>query len=332
MAPYEKIDCHAHFLPGNYGAELAANGHKNPDGMPRIPEWSEEMHLSMMAETNITKSILSITTPGVHLVPGDNDLARRLTHLCNDAGADLKRRRPDQFGFFASLPVPDVEGALAEISRAYDELDCDGVTFETNKHGVYLGDKLLDPVFEELNRRHAIVFIHPTTPCMKDGTAAVPVTLFPRSTYEFFFDTARALMNLFATGTISRCPNITFIIPHCAGAFPPLIPRFSRVAPLLGLPGIDNNLTYDFVVDRMNKQFYFDTAGWPFPEQISGLLEYVTVDRMLYGSDFPWTPLGPVVQLSGMHDVELPKVFPEEGDRRKLCMGNARRLLERGKR
>lgn len=281
-----------------------------------------------METCNISKSILSITSPGIHLVPGNDTLARDLAHLCNNAGADLKRRRPDQFGFFASLPVPDVDGALAEIKRAYDELGCDGVTFETNKHGVYLGDKKLDTVFEELNRRHATVFIHPTTPCMPDGhTAAVPVTLFPRSTYEFFFDTCRTLINLFATGTVSRCPNITFIIPHLGGASPPLFDRFSRVAPILGLPGIDPQLSPDFVRERLNSQFYFDTAGWPFPAQVHGLLQYVTPERILYGSDFPFTPLRAVIACSENHDEYMPEVFKKE-DVEKVCRGNARRLLK----
>ena len=299
--------------------------------MPRIPEWSEEAHVSLMEKINISKSVITISTPGTHLVANDNTLARSLARATNEYAADLKKRRSHQFGFFASLPSPDVEGCLLEIPYAFDTLNCDGVVFMTNAHGTYLGDKSLDPVFDELNRRHATVFMHPTTPCMP-GTheAAVPVTLFPRSTYEFFFDTCRAVINLFASGTVSRCPNITFIVPHMGGAFPPLINRFSRVGPLLGLPGIDPKLSPEWVKERMNTQFYFDTAGWPFTEQIRGLLEYVSVDRMLYGSDFPWTPLGPVVSLSEDHDKHLSEVFKKEEDREKLCRGNARKLLKMG--
>ena len=114
------------------------------------------------------------------------------------------------------------------------------------------------------------------------------------------------------------------------GAFPPLINRFSSVAPLLGLPGIDPELTPAFVKEKLNTQFYFDTAGWPFTEQIRGLLEYVSVDRMLYGSDFPYTPLKPVIMLSEDHDKYLGEVFRKEEDREKLCRGNARKLLKMG--
>jgi predicted TIM-barrel fold metal-dependent hydrolase len=282
-----------------------------------------------MEKCNISKSILTISSPGTHLVANNNTLARSIARVTNDFAGDLKKRLPDKFGFFASLPSPDIEGCLAEIPHAFDTLKADGVVFLTNAHGTYLGDRALDPVFEELNNRHAIVFMHPTTPCMPGtGTAAVPVTLFPRSTYEFFFDTCRAVINLFASGTVSRCPNIKFIVPHMGGAFPPLINRFSRVGPILNLPGIDPSLSPDFVREKLNTQFYFDTAGWPFTEQIRGLLEYVKVDRMLYGSDFPWTPLGPVISLSEDHDKYLEVVFPEMRDREKLCRGNAAKLLK----
>ena len=331
MAPYEKIDVHSHYTPDFYKQACEANGHKHPDGMPGVPSWTEEAHLHMMGKINATKSILSISSPGVHLVANDDELARKLARQCNDFAADLKRRRPDQFGFFAAMPAPDVEGCLAEIKHAYDDLNCDGVTFKTNAHGVYLGDKSLDPIFDELNRRRAVIFIHPTTPCMSDGTLAVPLQLFPRPAYEFFFDTCRAVISLFASGTVSRCPNVTFIIPHMGGAFPPLINRFSSVGPVLGLPGIDPALSPTMVKEKLNTQFYFDTAGWAFTEQIKGLLEYVKVDRMLYGSDFPFTPLAPVISLSEEHDKYLPEVFSNEEDRQKLCTKNAIKLLTRGK-
>ncbi|RMZ78487.1 hypothetical protein DV737_g3873, partial [Chaetothyriales sp. CBS 132003] len=327
MPPYEKIDIHSHYCPDFYREALINNGHKNPDGMPGVPRWSEEAHLDMMEQVNIKKSILSISSPGVHLVANDDDLGRRLARQVNTFAADLKKRRPAKFGFFASLPAPHVDGCLAEIKYAFDTLNADGVTFKTNHHGVYMGDKHLDPVFDELNRRHAIVFIHPTTPCFQGGTPAVPINLFPRPTYEFFFDTCRAVINLFATGTVSRCPNIKFIIPHLGGAFPPLITRFSSVAPILSLPGIDPQLTPVFVKQKLNSQFFFDTAGWALTEQIKGLLEYVTVDRIVYGSDFPWTPLKPVVSLSDEHDKYLSVVFKNDEDREKLNTKNALKLL-----
>ena len=290
-------------------------------------EWSEESHLEMMKTCNVTKSILSVSSPGVHLKAGDHMLARKLARHVNDVGADLKKRRPDQFGFFASLPLADVEGCLEEIPRALDELNADGFVVLTNFHGSYLGHKDFDGIFDELNRRKAIVFMHPTTPCLSSGTAATPLPQFPRPMFEFLFDTARAVMNLFLSGTVKRCPNITFLIPHVGGTFPPLINRFSSAAPLMRLGGAAGELSPAWVKERLNTQFYFDTAGWALPEQIKGLLEYITVDRMLYGSDFPYTNL-PIVQgLSKQHDEHLPNVFAKEEEREKLCSRNALKLL-----
>lgn len=282
-----------------------------------------------MKSINVTKSILSVSTPGVHLKAGDHALARKLARQVNEVASDLKKRRPDQFGFFASLPLADVEGCVQEIPYALDELNADGFVVMTNFHGTYLGHKDYDALFDELNRRKAIVFIHPTTPCLASGTAATPLPAYPRPMFEFLFDTARAVINLFTTGTVSRCPDITFIVPHVGGAFPPLINRFASVVPIMKLGNIPQEISPAWVKNKLNTQFYFDTAGWAFPEQIKGLLEYVTVDRVLYGSDFPYTPLPAVQALSKEHDDHLPMVFAEKEDRDKLCSKNAVKLLGR---
>jgi 6-methylsalicylate decarboxylase len=281
----------------------------------------------MMKSINVTKSILSVSTPGVHLKQGDHALARKLAKVVNDYAADLKRRRPDQFGFFASLPLADVEGCMEEIPRALDELNADGFVVLTNFHGTYLGDKVYDKIFEELNRRKAVVFIHPTTPCLSSGTAATPLPQFPRPMFEFLFDTARAAINLFLSGTVQRCPNITFLLSHCGGALPVMINRFASAAPLMKLPAPASEISKEMVKQKLNSQFYFDTAGWSFPEQITGLLQHVSIDRILYGSDFPFTWLSIVEDLSKEHDEHLPKVFDREEDISKLCNRNATKLF-----
>lgn len=283
----------------------------------------------MMKEMNITKSIISVSSPGCYLKQGENELARNLARHVNEVASDLKKRRPEQFGFFASLPLADVEGCLQEVPHALDELDADGFVVMTNFGGRYLGHKDFDPIFDELNKRKAVVFMHPTTPCLLDGTHATPITDFPRPMFEFLFDTARAVINLFLSGTVNRCPDIKFIVPHMGGTFPPLINRFATIGSLLQLPGVDTNVSPAWVRERLNSQFYFDTAGWAFPEQIKGLLEHVTVDRMLYGSDYPFTPARAVGVLSKDHDRYLPEVFPNEEDREKLVKGNALKLFSK---
>ena len=116
-----KIDVHVHFLPPAYRQACLDHGHANPDGMPYLPEWSEEAHLELMDKNGIQKAILSISTPGTHLVYNDSELAAKVTRDCNSYAADLKKRMPDRFGYWASLPIPDVDLCLEEIAKSAEE-------------------------------------------------------------------------------------------------------------------------------------------------------------------------------------------------------------------
>ncbi len=282
-----------------------------------------------MDSLRITKSILSITSPGTHLVNGDDKLARRVTRECNEFAADLKQRKPDRFGFWASLPLPDVEGSLEELAFSLDKLNADGVCMETNHHGVYLGDPKLEPVFAELNRRKSTIFIHPTSPhVLAHGGgchSGNPLSQYPAPMFEFFFETARAAINLFLSGTVSRHPNITYVLSHAGGALPPLIERFSSIPRMLGL-GID--VSPETVKKGLKQQFFFDLAGFPFPDQINGLLPHVTAAQLLYGTDYCYTPGSTVTELASVMDERLKELFPKEEDRRAVYVGNAMKLLK----
>ena len=302
----------------------------------------------MAAGVNIEKSIISISSPGIFLQPGDHKIARQLCRDCNDYAAGLKKRDPDHFGFWATLPLPDIEGSLSELAHALDTLNADGIAVETNHHGKYLGDESFEPVWAELDRRKAIVFIHPTCPWIAENahithpsqrspsstkdapTPAVPLPTYPRPIFEFLFDTARAVINLFYTGTITRYPNITYIIPHSGGCLIPLIQRFSLFGHMIpGLP-VEPTCTPDFVKDRLRKQFYFDLAGTPYPDAVYALMRHVDVRQVLYGSDYPFTPAGQVKVLAGVMAQGMGKgdLFRTEEDKEAVYYGNAKRLLE----
>lgn len=272
-----------------------------------------------MDKHGISKSILSVSTPGTHLVAGDNELAAKVTREVNSYAAELKQRMPDRFGYFASLPIPDVETCLKEIKLSAEE-DCDGYVVETNGHGHYLGDQLLDPIFDELNRRQAVLFIHPTTPkcpctpqAIAQGSQPMQATPFgskyPNPMLEFFFDTARVVTNLFMSGTIKRCSDIKIILPHLGGAFPPLLSRWTGFSTLV--PGDWVAQPEDQVREAFNKQIWFDLAGFPFPGQIKGLVEGVGVShsRIMYGSDFPFTRPNGVEMLLGQMDKGMTEMF-----------------------
>lgn len=310
--------------------------------MPAIPEWSEESHLKLMEDLNISKSILSISTPGTHLIPGDSQLAAKVTRECNSYAADLKKRHPDKFGFWASLPLPDVDLCLKEMETAANE-DCDGYCLLTNGHGHYLGDPSLDPVFEELNRRKATIFIHPTTPCIKcdpelaarnnastdpaKPTKAAPFAgKYPNPMLEFFFDTARIVTNLFMGGTFKRTPNVTYIIPHVGGGMPPILSRFTGFSTLV--PGPWENVKEEDALEAFKTQCYFDLAGFPFPGQIVGLVKGVGVphSRLLYGSDYPFTKSDGVQYLSDIMETGVKKMFSEQ-EIEDIFHKNAERML-----
>lgn len=252
-----------------------------------------------MKRHNITKSVLSISSPGTHLTPGDDAEARRLTRQVNNDMARICAEYPDSFLFFASLPLPDVPGSLEEIDYALDNLGAVGFQILTNSHGVYPGDSRFAPVFDKLSQRKTKVFFHPTSCHLRsaDGQSVQDVNPqpgIPRPMVEFMFDSTRAYMSLFLSGTMTRCPGITVLACHCGGTFPPVLERIAEFSgPLLGK---ENQITSEYVKDILQKRFYFDLAGMPFPDKVQGLLRLVDPSRLVYGSDYPYTP-GPFVSI-----------------------------------
>ncbi|KAF2448446.1 amidohydrolase 2 [Karstenula rhodostoma CBS 690.94] len=338
MALPPRIDVHSHFLPPFYHDALLANGHEKVDGMPAIPEWSLEGHLALMSTANITKAILSISSPGTTLRPDTPPSeAKSLTRKCNAYAADLKRRYPEKFGFWASLPLPDVQAALEEIDKARED-GCDGFALMTNYHGFYLGDPVFDSVFARFNEIHATVFIHPTAPCLQCSHGAPTPALpfgdqYPIPVFEFIFDSARAVIHLFFSGTVDRCPEVTFVLPHAGGVLPPLLTRFTAFGALVpGSRGIDAKE----VRRQLGEQFYFDLAGAVFEGdegvvgsgQLKALVKGFDIshERLLYGSDFPFTRHASAMLLANRMKDGMEVLFNEK-EREAIYQGNAERLL-----
>ena len=277
MSASGTIDVHAHYVPASYRAALLHNGHGQPDGFPHIPAWSAEEHVAVMDRLGIATSLLSISSPGVHLA--DEPAARDLAREVNEAGRRAVVDHPGRFGLFASLPLPDVDAAIAEIAHCCDRLDVAGFTLLTNIGGTYLGDPAFQPVFRELDRRGARLFIHPTSPACWEHTSLGR----PRPMLEFFFDTTRAVVDLVLNGTVARHPGVEFIIPHAGATLPMVADRVSVFSRLLGVdPAVD--------VLRDLGRLHFDLAGFPVPRQLDALLTLTTLEHLHYGSDYPFTP------------------------------------------
>jgi predicted TIM-barrel fold metal-dependent hydrolase len=277
MTPTGRLDVHAHYLPEPYRQALERAGHAQPDGMPAIPEWSAEAHVALMDRVGIATSLLSISTPGVYVA--DDAAAPDLAREVNEAGRRAVVDHPGRFGLLGSLPLPDVDAAIAEIAQCIDHLDVDGFVLLTHVDGVYLGDPAWDPVFAELDRRGARVLIHPTSPVCWEHTSFGR----PRPMLEFLFDTTRAVVNLVLNGVVARYPNLRLIVPHAGATLPVIADRVAAFSLILDVdPSVD--------VLRDLAGLHFDLAGMALPRQLPALLALTTLEHLHYGSDFPFTP------------------------------------------
>jgi predicted TIM-barrel fold metal-dependent hydrolase len=301
------IDVHAHFVPDGYRAALVANGHAEPDGFPQIPEWSAEEHVAMMDRLGIATSLLSISSPGVYV--GDLATTRDLARGVNENGRRAIVDHPGRFGQFASLPLPDVDAAIAEIEYCRGQLGVAGFVLLTNVDGTYLGDPALEPIFRALDAHQARVFIHPTSPPCWERTSLGR----PRPMIEFLFDTTRAVVDLILNGVVARYPGIEFLIPHAGATLPMIADRVSVFSLLLDvdLERVD--------VLRDLAGLHYDLAGFPFPRQFDALLALTTLDHLHYGSDYPFTP---EFAVAGARDR-----FAERGDLLATLRTNTERLL-----
>ncbi len=271
-APY-RIDVHAHFVSPGYLAEL------KPKGLlqGRALEWSANKMLEDMDHGGVATALTSISPPGMWF--GDVSLSRRLSRECNDYAARLASDHRGRFGVFVNMPMPDIESSLKEIEYGLDTLKADGVALFTNYGDKWLGDPAFAPVFEELNRRKAVVYTHPISanccrnilPGINDGNI------------EWGTDTTRAIARMVFGGAAARYPDIRMIFSHAGGTMPFLIERFVNLAKG---PQYAAQLPQGFL-GAANK-FYYDTAQTSNPAAMSALRKVVPVSQIVFGTDYPY--------------------------------------------
>jgi predicted TIM-barrel fold metal-dependent hydrolase len=278
MTGRSRIDVHHHILPPRYTSWLRAHGIHAAGGRA-LPDWSAEATLAMMDEREIAKAIVSVSAPGVQLDPDKRDdaAARAMAREVNEFSARVAADHPGRFGFFATLALPDVEGSLAEAVHALDELGAAGVILLANAHGEYLGAPEHEPLFAELDRRRAVIFVHPAE---LPGPAAPGV---PPFVADFLLDTTRAAYRLVQTGVPRRFPNLKIILSH-AGGFVPYASHRLCLGLLAEGKGQLPELLEDF------RSFYFDTALSSTPAALPSLLAFARPDHVLFGSDWPFAP------------------------------------------
>jgi predicted TIM-barrel fold metal-dependent hydrolase len=270
------IDVHHHILPDFFWRET--NDAHNPVGGIAPPPWDADLMLSFMDEAGIDIAVTSISTPGVHM--GDDARARSLARRCNELSAKLVQAHPNRLGGFAALPLPDVNGALVELAYALDKLKLDGVVLFSNANGVYLGDTRFEPVFAELERRGAVVFVHPTA---SPDPSAHHLGL-PDSLIDFTADTTRAVAQMHYSNRFARTPSVKYIFSHAGGTAPYLAGRWAIVDEMNVIPGGEERGTAADTLRRL----YWDTALSYSDPILRMLRDVIGLDQVLFGSDFPY--------------------------------------------
>lgn len=268
-----RIDVHHHIVPQLYVDRLAGVGVTGGGGRP-LPKWSVEDGLAMMDRNGIAMAVASISAPGVYF--GDADFARKLARDCNEYMAGLRAKHPTRFGAFAALPMPDPEGSVAEAVYALDTLKLDGVTLLTTTAGTRPAEPQFRELFDELNRRGAVVFLHP-------DRVPEPDALLPPFLVDFVYETTRTVAELIYTGTMARTPDIRMILSHAGGTVPYLAWRLSQAEkfPEYRDKVPDGVMTY-------LKRFRYDTALSASRYTFRSLQELVDDSRILFGSDYAY--------------------------------------------
>lgn len=300
-----KIDVHHHVAPDFW---LALPGGTVDEGRV-FGDWSPARAVEELDRDGVATAYASLTVAGHRFA--DPAVARRLARRCNEYMAQLRVEYPGRFGFFALLPMPDVEGSLAEIAYAYDQLRADGIGLMTSYGDTWLGNPRFDPVFEELNRRAAVVFVHPTSNAActhrQDWLGPAPI--------EYATDTSRAIAEYVFHGASQRYPAVRMIFSHAGGTMPYLVQRFINQA-----NGRFKDVTpHGFLVEA--RKLYFDTAQVPSRGTMLALREVVPETNILFGSDYPYRTCGWTAEL-----LTTGKAF-DENALEAVFHGNAARLL-----
>ena len=302
------IDTHHHFVPPFYLEAVGAAAVARTLVSGKAPEWTPRHSIDAMDRNGIETAVVSISAPGFQCDEGERaDLCCR----CNDYAAKMRADFPGRFGSFAGLPLPDVDASLKEIDRSLGTLKADGICLLTSYGGRYLGDAQFAPVFEELNRRKAVVYVHPTEGCACDIG-------LPPASLEFPFDTTRTIASLMFSGTFNRCRDITFIFSHAGGAMPFLAERLAR---LERRPDFKAHVPEGVIATL--QRLHYDTALSAGPLAMNALMSLVPARQVVFGSDYPYAPEDTMTgTVRGLAALKLP-----DADLAAIERGNALRIM-----
>lgn len=310
-----RIDVHHHHVPpgvGGFGG--AGRGGAGRGG--RTGNWTPESTLEQMEKFDIAVAILSMTQMG-DILYDNTEKGRAAVRKGNDYGAKVMSDHPKRFGLFTGVPLPDIEGVLKEIEYGFDTLKADGIGIYTNDNqNRWPGDPYFEPMWQELNRRNAIVYMHPLAPpCCTNLNDSVPTSM-----NEFDFDITRGCTSILANGVLYKYPNLKIIIPHSGGTMPMIAGRIKDRYP--HDPKHDQYVP-DGVIRELQK-FYIDIAHASFPYPMAAMLKFALPDHILFGTDYPFEPIESTAN-------ELPHLGLSSRVMRAIERENAEKLLPRFK-
>jgi predicted TIM-barrel fold metal-dependent hydrolase len=298
-----RIDIHHHALSAEAIELMRDLGLPTPG-----QQWQLDKTLDMMDANQIEASVISNVIPCDVL--GDATLAHRLARQVNEAAAEVVNTQPSRFGFFAILPLPHVDLALKEAAYALDELGADGVALLPHGGDHYLGAPLFDPLFAELNRRGAVVLVHPMD--LPQGCTPDVPSVFA----DYLLDTTRAAINLITSGTLARYRELSVILSHAGGFLPYAASRIEVAADLLA--NVDPHTVRDGI-----RRFYYDLA-LSVPAALPSLLAAADSRHILYGTDWSGVPASAVEQATRVFDEHH---LIDDHTRQAINRGNALELL-----
>src|SRR5579863_2285556 len=305
-----RIDVHHHHAPPalQTGTPGRGRGGYGP--------WTPELSLEMMEKFDIAVAMLSMTQMG-NILYDNTEKGRAAVRLGNDYGARLMADHPKRFGLFTGVPLPDIDGVMKEIAYGLDTLKADGIGIYTNDNQTrWPGDPYFDPMWQELNRRSTIVYMHPLAPpCCTNLNDSVPTAM-----NEFYFDITRGCTSILANGVLHKYPNVKIIIPHSGGTMPMIAGRIKDRYP--------HDLKHDEyipngVIAELQK-FYIDIAHASFPYPMAAMLKFALPDHIMFGTDFSPEPMESTVN-------ELPHLGLSVQVTKAIERENAEKLFPRFK-
>jgi len=306
------IDTHHHFYPPSYMKQQNEwEGARHIPPYPSVANWTPANDAEGLEKNGIRTAVLSLaSTPGLWFDAGAENAAKTV-RVCQDYAADMRRDYPGRYALFSPLSMMNTDATLKEIEYVFDTLKADGINLQSNYGDKWLGDKAYQPVLEELNRRKAVVYVHPLVAacCGRLSVGAFPAVI------EVPHDTTRTVTSLLLSGSFARFRDIKWIFSHAGGTIPMLA---GRIDAFYGKGPKAKEIAPDGIFAELARQYY-DTANATSAPAMAALLKLVPASQVTYGTDWPYFPLD--------QNKELEKLGLPAADVQAIESGNIIRLI-----